>query len=194
MSNKIQLYWSIEDTMMPHFAIQEHMAKNEKNGLPSVVDMFQQLHGYERKMVYSQKSNVIGGSVLSLERTKTDIQCRDMIFKAVPGLQFVIQGQFLRPEYDYAHPGKINARARSANSQGPSYAPPQQLLPPKEQSHQSSLGLPPHLPKRKADEEFEPSLDSSGPWLPDDVVDSQEDQEAEDLVTELLAKYTILSP
>lgn len=89
--DRIELRWSVQNTNMQPLAIHEHMAKIVEDDLPSVVEMLQQLHAYEQKIVDSEASKDSGGSVLSLKRTKTDIQSRDMLFKEVPGLQFVIQ-------------------------------------------------------------------------------------------------------
>lgn len=95
--DRIELRWTVENTNVRPLAIREHMAENEKNDLPSVVEMLQQLHAYEQAVVDSETSRHSGGSVLSLKRTKTDIRSRDMFFKAVPGLQFVVQRQVRQP-------------------------------------------------------------------------------------------------
>ncbi|CAD6570638.1 MAG: hypothetical protein ASARMPREDX12_003782 [Alectoria sarmentosa] len=95
--DRIELRWSVQSTKMPPVAIREHMAKNEKNDLPSVVEMLQQLHAYEQAMVDSETSKHAGGSILSLRRTKTNIRSRDMLFVAVPGLEFVVQRQVRQP-------------------------------------------------------------------------------------------------
>lgn len=96
--DRIELRWSVQNTNMQPLAIHEHMAKVVKDDLPSVVEMLQQLHAYEQKIVNSEASKDSGGSVLSLKRTKTDIQSRDMLFKEVPGLQFVIQRPVRQPQ------------------------------------------------------------------------------------------------
>lgn len=95
--DRIELRWTVQNTNVRPLAIREHMAENEKNDLPSVVEMLQQLHAYEQAVVDSETSRHSGGSVLSLKRTKTDMQSRDMFFKAVPGLQFVVQRQVRQP-------------------------------------------------------------------------------------------------
>ena len=207
-SDKIELYWSMQDANMQQYAIHEHITKNEKDGLPSVVDMLQQLHPYEQKMVESQTSKVDGGSVLSLKRTRKDIPCRDMLFTAVPGLQFVIQRQIRQPEHGYPPEGY------GSDSSGFDHyrrRPMRRIMPPQEYS---SLGRHFRRARRsnlrpKADEsepEPEPEFTLGGAgflnlelapdiaYSSDDDMESQEDKEAEALVTELLAKYTILSP
>lgn len=96
--DRIELRWSVQNTNMQPLAIHEHMAKIVEDDLPSVVEMLQQLHAYEQKIVDSEASKDSGGSVLSLKRTKTDLQSRDMHFKEVPGLQFVIQRPVRQPQ------------------------------------------------------------------------------------------------
>ena len=89
--DRIELRWTVQHTNMQPPAIREYMDKNEKDGLPPVVEMLQQLNAYEQEMVESETPKDSGKSILSLKRTTTDIQIRDMLFKAVPGLQFVVQ-------------------------------------------------------------------------------------------------------
>ncbi|CAF9941953.1 hypothetical protein IMSHALPRED_003113 [Imshaugia aleurites] len=89
--DKIELRWSMQSTNMDQMAIRKHMAKDAQDGLPSVHEMLQQLHAYEQSMVDTLISKGFGGTVLYLRRTRTDIQLRDILFKAVPGLQFVVQ-------------------------------------------------------------------------------------------------------
>lgn len=89
--DKVELSWSIHNTRMQPLAIRKQIANNEQEGIPSVVEMLHNLHAYEQAMVDLEISKYPEGSVLSLRRTKTDIQHRDMTFKAIPGLQFVVQ-------------------------------------------------------------------------------------------------------
>lgn len=108
--DRIELRWSVQNTNTQSLDIRQHMADIEKDHLPSVIEMLQQLHAYEQKIVEqkimdSETSEHCGASVLSLKRTKTDIQCRDMLFKAVPGLQFVIQRPIRQPQSFISHAG-----------------------------------------------------------------------------------------
>lgn len=89
--DKVELSWSVQNTETQALAIRRYMANHEQEGLPSVIEMLHDLHAYEQAMVDSEMSKYPEGAVLSLRRTKTDIQHRDMVFKAVPGLQFVVQ-------------------------------------------------------------------------------------------------------
>ncbi|KAF6225842.1 hypothetical protein HO133_009844 [Letharia lupina] len=118
--DRIELRWSVENTNLRPLAIRQHLAENKKNDLPSVVEMLQHLHAYEQAMVDSETTKGSGGSVLSLERTKTDIQSRDMLFQAVPGLQFVVQRRvrqpprlFSTPQFEYRHPSSSTPTQRS---------------------------------------------------------------------------------
>ena len=89
--DRIELRWTVQDTYMRSRAIRDYMNKDEKDVVPSVVEMQQQLHAYEHEMVDAQMPKDSGRSILSLKRTTIDIRSRDMLFKAVPGLQFVVQ-------------------------------------------------------------------------------------------------------
>lgn len=80
----------IQDANMQLRAIHHCIIKDEKDGLPSVVEMLQQLNAYKQEMVDAQKPEDSGRSILFLKRTTMDIRSRDMLFKAVPGLQFVV--------------------------------------------------------------------------------------------------------
>ena len=91
LHDRIQLRWTVQDTKMQPLAIREYMDKNEKDEIPSLIEMLQQLHTYEQEIVDAQMPKASGRSVVSLKRTTTDIRSRDMLFKAVPGLQFVVQ-------------------------------------------------------------------------------------------------------
>ena len=62
--DKIELHWSMRSTHMDQMAIRKHMAKDEKEGLPSVLEMLQQLHAYEQSMVDSLTSKGSKGSVV----------------------------------------------------------------------------------------------------------------------------------
>ena len=89
--DRIELRWTVQDTKMQPLAIHEYMNKNEKDECPSFIEMLQQLHAYEQEVIDAQMLKDSGRSVVSLKRTTTDIRSRDMLFKAVPGLQFVVQ-------------------------------------------------------------------------------------------------------
>lgn len=119
--DRIELRWSVENTNLRPLAIRQYLAENKKNDLPSVVEMLQHLHAYEQAMVDSETTKGSGGSVLSLERTKTGIQSRDMLFQAVPGLQFVAKRRVRQPprlfstsQFEYRHQSsRLNALSPS---------------------------------------------------------------------------------
>ena len=89
--DRIELRWTVQDTNMPPQLILDDMNQDEKIGIPSVVEMLQQLHAFEQGIVDTLIPKDSGRSILSLKRTTIDIRSRDMLFKAVPGLQFVVQ-------------------------------------------------------------------------------------------------------
>ena len=86
--NKIELTWSVQSPRVHVSTIRKHLAHMEESGLPSVVDMLETLYDYEHSMIDTYQGQ---GELLSLKRTKTDIQHRDITFKGVPGLQFVVE-------------------------------------------------------------------------------------------------------
>lgn len=49
--DKIELSWSVQDTKMQGPAIRKHLDKNEEDGIPSVIDMLENLHAYEQAMI-----------------------------------------------------------------------------------------------------------------------------------------------
>ena len=85
---------------MQDTAIRKYMAKHEKDGMPSVLDMLHTLHDYEQTVIDSEvHGRGLGpeGSLLSLKRTKIDIRHRDIALKDVPGLQFVVERETRPP-------------------------------------------------------------------------------------------------
>ena len=98
--DKIELTWSVHNPKMQDSAIRKYMAKNEDDGIPSVLDMLHTLHDYERTVVDSKMHDRVSGcegSLLSLKRTKTEILHRNITLKDVPGLQFVVERAILPP-------------------------------------------------------------------------------------------------
>lgn len=91
LHDRIELSWTVQDTNTQPLAIRQYLDNNEKDKIPSVVEMLEQLHAYEQEMVESETPKDSGRSILSLKRTTIDIRSRDMLFKSVPGLQFVVQ-------------------------------------------------------------------------------------------------------
>jgi len=79
--DKIELSWSVQNTKTQEPAIRDHMDKNEENGIPSVMDMLENLHVYEEAIVVAELSGTSSRLeilLLSLKRTKTDIQHREI--------------------------------------------------------------------------------------------------------------------
>lgn len=92
--DKVELSWSIHNRKMHHSAIKSHLARMQADGLPSFIDTLETLSAYEHSII---DTHIAGtdtqrqGSLLSLKRTRTDIHHRDILFKGVPGLQFVVE-------------------------------------------------------------------------------------------------------
>ena len=98
--DKIELTWLVHNPKMQDSAIRKYLAKNEDDGIPSVLDMLYTLHDYERTVVDSKMHDRVSGcegSLLSLKRTKTEILHRNITLKDVPGLQFVVKRAILPP-------------------------------------------------------------------------------------------------
>ena len=92
--DRIELTWSVQNTRMQDSAIRNYLSKNEKDGMPSVLEMLQNLHAYEHALLDNEllsRGSSSQASLLSLKRTKTDIRHRDITIKDVPGLQFVME-------------------------------------------------------------------------------------------------------
>ena len=86
--DKIELSWSVQNPRMHVSAIKNHLKRMETDSLPSVMDMLETLYDHEHSIIDVHQGQ---GELLSLKRTKTDIQHKDMLFKGVPGLQFVVE-------------------------------------------------------------------------------------------------------
>ncbi|KAK4690902.1 hypothetical protein P7C71_g5988, partial [Lecanoromycetidae sp. Uapishka_2] len=92
--DKIELTWSLHNTRMQQLAIQTYVQEQEKDGIPSVTEMLLDLHAYEQDILDTELQSVGAGfetTLLTLKRTKSDLRHRDITFKDVPGLQFVIK-------------------------------------------------------------------------------------------------------
>ena len=95
--DKIELSWSVRNTKMQQSEIRKQMTKNERDNLPSVMDMLEDLHASEQatieKIIADMESYAFGSAaeLIALKRTKTHISHREMVFQDVPGLQFIVQ-------------------------------------------------------------------------------------------------------
>lgn len=121
--DKIELSWSVQNTKSQDSAIRKHIEKNDKDGVPSVIDMLESLQAYEQQVIdgeLSRTDSVPEGSLLSLKRTKTDIRHRDITLKDVPGLQFVVERRASRPPPAYPGSTKdLQLLARQWRRRGP---------------------------------------------------------------------------
>ena len=88
----IQLSWKIHKLQVQQSEIQKQMTKIEDQGLPLVSDIYQNLYTYEHTAIETQfKRFGTGASLASLERTFSDLKHREILFKGVPGLRFIIE-------------------------------------------------------------------------------------------------------
>ena len=198
LHDRIELRWTVQDTNMQPLAIRKYMDENEKNEIPSVVEMLEQLHAYEQEMVESETPKDSGRSILSLKRTTIDIPSRTMLFKAVPGLQFVVQRQLsqsqLQNRFDMGldHPPAGKSPGGGHARRGP---------------YDTTGVVKPKPPPKGTRQERKSDLRIPVPWgqpaglhAPDDLdvvqgegsLDEKADADAEAMVNDLLKQYTTL--
>ena len=205
--DRIELRWVVRDAMMQHRAIRHYMIKDENDGLPPVVEMLQQLNAYEQAMVDAQMAKDSARSILSLKRTTIDIQSRAMLFKAVPGLQFVVQCHVRQPQLQnwfptVAHGPSLesNGFATVSNSlpvakaHGGGHGPystvgtPKRRARPIEPTKKKKVDLRILNPcGQRVDEHAHDDLDVV---QDQDFLDEEADAEAEAMVNDLLKQYT----
>ncbi|KAL8721978.1 MAG: hypothetical protein Q9225_001453 [Loekoesia sp. 1 TL-2023] len=95
----IQLSWKIHKVHMEQADIQRQMIKNEQEGLPAVFETYQELYAHEHRALENQISHVgASATLISLKRTYTDMRHREILFKGVPGLQFVLMKEMKKEE------------------------------------------------------------------------------------------------
>ena len=88
----IQLSWNIHRAQMSRFEVQKHIIKIEQEGHQAVFELYQELYPHEHKAVDSQIAKAgAGASLVSLKRTTSNLWHRDIYFRGVPGLQFVLE-------------------------------------------------------------------------------------------------------
>ncbi|KAI4198234.1 MAG: hypothetical protein LQ350_005396 [Teloschistes chrysophthalmus] len=104
VADMIQLSWKIHRIQMQQAEIQKQVIKNEQEGNSAVWEMSQELYAYEHKAVNDELSRgVSDASLVSLKRTHADMRHREILFKGVPGLQFILERatkQVSRPKHE----------------------------------------------------------------------------------------------
>lgn len=96
----IQLSWKVHNFQMQQAQIRSQVIKNEKEGLPLVHEVCQGLHAHEHAALEGLIAGTSVGSNVSLQSLKRiyiDMKHRDILFKGVPGLEFVLERTVLQP-------------------------------------------------------------------------------------------------
>ena len=103
----IQLSWRIHKAQMHQGDVQKQISTNNQESNQAVFDVYQSLYDHEHKAIDVEVAKAgNGASLVSLRRNTSDIWHRDIHFKGVPGLQFVLQRMAQctdRPQYEQ-HP------------------------------------------------------------------------------------------
>ncbi|KAL9598069.1 MAG: hypothetical protein Q9179_004046 [Wetmoreana sp. 5 TL-2023] len=115
LADMIQLSWKTHKVQMQQAEIQKQVIKNREEGLPAVFEVCQDLYTHEHKAVEDEISKAGAHiSLISLKRTHVDMWHREIFFKDVPGLQFVLERDIqhsIRPELAHeAYPWLANIR------------------------------------------------------------------------------------
>ncbi|KAL8746545.1 MAG: hypothetical protein Q9184_007731 [Pyrenodesmia sp. 2 TL-2023] len=88
----IQLSWKIHKAQMQQADVRKQINKNNQEGHLAVFDLYQDLYGHEHKAIENEIARAgSGASLVSLKRTTSNLWHRDISFKGVPGLQFVVE-------------------------------------------------------------------------------------------------------
>ncbi|KAL8724853.1 MAG: hypothetical protein Q9181_006647, partial [Wetmoreana brouardii] len=122
VADVIQLSWKIHKVQMQQAQIQKQVTRAEEEGLPAMFEIYQDLYTHEHKAVDNEISKAAPhASLISLKRTHVDMWHREIFFKGVPGLQFVLERviqRSFRPSLDQeAHPWPIKARDTQVTQQ-----------------------------------------------------------------------------
>ena len=98
--DKVELTWLLQNIPMRESAIYRYLNQQNYEG-NDVFDMLHILHPYEKKILGGVMFGIdmsTEGSLLSLKRTETTICHRDITFRDVPGLQFVVRREDRIPD------------------------------------------------------------------------------------------------
>lgn len=88
----IQLSWKVHRAQMQQAEIHEQVTRNQENGISTVSELYQDLYIHEHKAIEDQIAKAgIATSLTSLKRFHADLWHRKILFKGVPGLQFVLE-------------------------------------------------------------------------------------------------------
>lgn len=113
----IQLSWKIHQAQMKQVEVQKHIIKIEKEGHQAVFESYHELHSHEHIAIDSEIAKAgVGASLVSLKRTTSNLWHRDIYFKGVPGLQFVVERVAQRPSFPQAAQYPVHGSAKSLPS------------------------------------------------------------------------------
>ncbi|KAL8732256.1 MAG: hypothetical protein Q9166_002828 [cf. Caloplaca sp. 2 TL-2023] len=74
--------------------IQKHLSNSQGEGLPPVLDVYPELFLHERQVIREEIEDIgSGASLIMLKRSHADIWYREILFKGVPELQFILMGR-----------------------------------------------------------------------------------------------------
>ncbi|KAL8658242.1 MAG: hypothetical protein Q9226_001152 [Calogaya cf. arnoldii] len=100
LGDVIQLSWKIHSVLMQQAEIRNQISKNEEEGLPLVNEVFQNLYAHEHAALedtISKDGASFDVSLRSLKRIYIDLTHREILFKGIPGLEFVLERTIQQP-------------------------------------------------------------------------------------------------
>ncbi|KAL8879958.1 MAG: hypothetical protein Q9198_002532 [Flavoplaca austrocitrina] len=115
----IQLSWKIHTTLMQQAEIQNQINKHEKEGLPSVHLVYQDLYAHEHAALEDSISKAGADSSVSLrllKRIYIDLSHRGIFFKGIPGLEFIFERTVQRPQPHTSPTTGIQAQSAPSTS------------------------------------------------------------------------------
>lgn len=122
LADVIQLSWKIHKAQMQQADLRKQISRNDQEGHPAVFDLYQDLYGHEHKAIDDEIAKAgAGASLISLKRTTSNLWHRDIYFKGVPGLQFVLERVVAWANHPpiISHPKHETAKSASSPSQKP---------------------------------------------------------------------------
>lgn len=93
--NGIFLIWIVHELKVPQADIQKHLARNQEEYLPPVLDAYQALFPHKHEAIEIKiKDAGTGASLISLRRSH--VVHRGILFKGISGLYFVLMSEMDR--------------------------------------------------------------------------------------------------
>ncbi|KAI4286934.1 MAG: hypothetical protein L6R35_003814 [Caloplaca aegaea] len=114
----IQLSWRIHKIPMQQAEVQKQMVEAEHGGVLATFQLYQDLYAHEHKAIDHEIAKAgAGASLTSIKRTTANLWHRDIFFKGVPGLQFVLEHFPLLAMTAHGMPEKSGDQAQNFVSQ-----------------------------------------------------------------------------